>query len=248
MAALMARVRPLTHKPLIVKLTPNVSDVVPVALAAEEGGADALSLINTLRATAIDPRTGSAVARCGAGRAVRSGGATGRACAHVAGCRAHAASDRRHGRHPVGARRARLPARRRDVRRRRHGELPRSRRGRARARRAGAAAAGTRRWTRRCMRPPPHARVCAPPDAPRSRHRTISFGARFVGRFRPRAPSRLFATVFFGVGGCTPRSRAYNRRPCPPRRSLPPQPPSARWPRGWRRSTRRIASGPSGRS
>ena len=58
MAALMARVRPLTSKPLIVKLTPNVSDVVPVALAAQEGGADALSLINTLRATAVHPRTG----------------------------------------------------------------------------------------------------------------------------------------------------------------------------------------------
>ena len=58
MSALMRCVRPLTSKPLIVKLTPNVSDVVPVAAAAEEGGADALSLINTLRATAIDPRTG----------------------------------------------------------------------------------------------------------------------------------------------------------------------------------------------
>jgi dihydroorotate dehydrogenase (NAD+) catalytic subunit len=33
--------------------------VVPVALAAQEGGADALSLINTLRATAIDPRSGA---------------------------------------------------------------------------------------------------------------------------------------------------------------------------------------------
>jgi len=59
MSALMSRVRPLTDKPLIVKLTPNVSDVVPVALAAQDGGADALSLINTLRATAIDPRTGA---------------------------------------------------------------------------------------------------------------------------------------------------------------------------------------------
>ena len=59
MEALMARVRPCTAKPLIVKLTPNVSDVVPVALAAEHGGADALSLINTLRATAIDPHTGA---------------------------------------------------------------------------------------------------------------------------------------------------------------------------------------------
>jgi dihydroorotate dehydrogenase (NAD+) catalytic subunit len=59
MSALMAGLRPLTSKPLIVKLTPNVSDVVPVATAAEEGGANALSLINTLRATAIDPRTGT---------------------------------------------------------------------------------------------------------------------------------------------------------------------------------------------
>ena len=59
MSALMARVRPLTDKPLVVKLTPNVSDVVPVALAAEDGGASALSLINTLRASAIDPRSGA---------------------------------------------------------------------------------------------------------------------------------------------------------------------------------------------
>lgn len=67
MAALIARVRPLTSKPLIVKLTPNVSDVVPVALAAEAGGADALSLINTLRASAIDPRSGSAWLGAGQG-------------------------------------------------------------------------------------------------------------------------------------------------------------------------------------
>jgi dihydroorotate dehydrogenase (NAD+) catalytic subunit len=58
MSALMRRVRPLTSKPLIVKLTPNVSDVRPVARAAQDGGADALSLINTLRATAVDPDTG----------------------------------------------------------------------------------------------------------------------------------------------------------------------------------------------
>ena len=59
MAALMRRVRPMTGKPLIVKLTPNVSDVAPVARAAEEGGADALSLINTLRAAAVDPVSGA---------------------------------------------------------------------------------------------------------------------------------------------------------------------------------------------
>jgi dihydroorotate dehydrogenase (NAD+) catalytic subunit len=56
--SLLQRVRPLTEKPLIVKLTPNVSDPASVATAAEQGGADAISLINTLRAAAIDPGTG----------------------------------------------------------------------------------------------------------------------------------------------------------------------------------------------
>jgi dihydroorotate dehydrogenase (NAD+) catalytic subunit len=55
--ALLAAVRPLTDKPLIVKLTPNVADPGAVALAAEEGGADAVSLINTLEASALDPAT-----------------------------------------------------------------------------------------------------------------------------------------------------------------------------------------------
>jgi dihydroorotate dehydrogenase (NAD+) catalytic subunit len=57
-AKLLGRVRPLTGKPLIVKLTPNASDVPAVARAAEAGGADAVSLINTLRGMALDPRTG----------------------------------------------------------------------------------------------------------------------------------------------------------------------------------------------
>jgi dihydroorotate dehydrogenase (NAD+) catalytic subunit len=50
-------VRAATRKPLIVKLTPNAADVAACARAAEAGGADALSLINTLRASALDPRT-----------------------------------------------------------------------------------------------------------------------------------------------------------------------------------------------
>jgi dihydroorotate dehydrogenase (NAD+) catalytic subunit len=48
-------VRPSTHKPLIVKLTPNTADVALCAQAAEEAGADAVSLINTLRAMALAP-------------------------------------------------------------------------------------------------------------------------------------------------------------------------------------------------
>ena len=50
-------VRPLTDRPLIVKLTPNANDPAAVAGAAEEAGADAVSLINTLKGMALDPRT-----------------------------------------------------------------------------------------------------------------------------------------------------------------------------------------------
>jgi dihydroorotate dehydrogenase (NAD+) catalytic subunit len=57
-AALLEALRPRTEKPLIVKLTPNVTDPAAVALGAEEGGADAVSLINTLKASAIDPLSG----------------------------------------------------------------------------------------------------------------------------------------------------------------------------------------------
>jgi dihydroorotate dehydrogenase (NAD+) catalytic subunit len=56
--ALLQALRPLTQKPLIVKLTPNVANPAEVAVAAEEGGADAVSLINTLKASAVDPATG----------------------------------------------------------------------------------------------------------------------------------------------------------------------------------------------
>jgi dihydroorotate dehydrogenase (NAD+) catalytic subunit len=52
---LLRHVRPLTSKPLIVKLTPNTADVPAVAAAAEAAGADAVSLINTLRAMALRP-------------------------------------------------------------------------------------------------------------------------------------------------------------------------------------------------
>lgn len=65
--ALLRALRPLTAKPLIVKLTPNVADPAAVAVAAEEGGADALSLINTLKASAIDPATGEPALAAGHG-------------------------------------------------------------------------------------------------------------------------------------------------------------------------------------
>ena len=55
-AALLDAVRERTEKPLIVKLTPNCSSPAAVAAAAEAHGADAVSLINTLRGMAMDPR------------------------------------------------------------------------------------------------------------------------------------------------------------------------------------------------
>jgi dihydroorotate dehydrogenase (NAD+) catalytic subunit len=55
-ARLVEHVRPLTAKPLIVKLTPNTTDVGAVAEAAEAAGADALSLINTIKGMALHPR------------------------------------------------------------------------------------------------------------------------------------------------------------------------------------------------
>lgn len=49
--------RAATKRPLIVKLTPNVTDVAEIARAAEAAGADAISLINTLLGMAVDART-----------------------------------------------------------------------------------------------------------------------------------------------------------------------------------------------
>ncbi len=53
---LIRRVRSACSLPIIAKLTPNVTDVVTIARAAADGGADAVSLINTLRGLAVDWR------------------------------------------------------------------------------------------------------------------------------------------------------------------------------------------------
>lgn len=49
-----SKVRKILNKPLIVKLTPNVSNIAEIAKGAEDGGADAVSLINTLLGMKID--------------------------------------------------------------------------------------------------------------------------------------------------------------------------------------------------
>jgi dihydroorotate dehydrogenase (NAD+) catalytic subunit len=55
-AGLMDAVRHLTDKPIVVKLTPNCASPAAVAAAAEAHGADAVSLVNTLRGMAFHPR------------------------------------------------------------------------------------------------------------------------------------------------------------------------------------------------
>jgi dihydroorotate dehydrogenase (NAD+) catalytic subunit len=57
LAALVRSVRAIAKRPLIVKLSPNVAHIEPQAKAAEEAGADAISLINTFVSLAIDART-----------------------------------------------------------------------------------------------------------------------------------------------------------------------------------------------
>ena len=56
-ASVVKAVKEVSRKPLIVKLTPNVTDITAIARAVEEAGADAISLINTLMGMRIDLRS-----------------------------------------------------------------------------------------------------------------------------------------------------------------------------------------------
>lgn len=56
-AQVTRRVKAETHLPVIVKLTPNVTDIASIALAVENAGADAVSLINTITGMSIDLKT-----------------------------------------------------------------------------------------------------------------------------------------------------------------------------------------------
>jgi dihydroorotate dehydrogenase (NAD+) catalytic subunit len=57
LAELVGAARAAARRPLIVKLSPNVARIEPLARAAEEAGADAISLVNTFVALAVDPHT-----------------------------------------------------------------------------------------------------------------------------------------------------------------------------------------------
>ena len=55
--SLVKKIKSLSKFPIIAKLSPNVTDIAEIALAAQEGGADAVSLVNTFTAMAIDVKT-----------------------------------------------------------------------------------------------------------------------------------------------------------------------------------------------
>jgi dihydroorotate dehydrogenase (NAD+) catalytic subunit len=71
LADVVTRARSVGKRPLIVKLSPNVAQIEPFARAAENSGADAISLVNTFVSLAVDAQTGKP--RIGAGRGGLSG-------------------------------------------------------------------------------------------------------------------------------------------------------------------------------
>jgi len=116
-AAVTAAVRAVTKRPLIVKLSPNVTDITEIARAVEDAGADAVSLVNTLLGMAIDAET----RRPRLARGDQAGGAADGVAGRARGRRA---GDRRRGHHDGGGRGG-VPARRRLRRAGRDGELRR---------------------------------------------------------------------------------------------------------------------------
>lgn len=58
---IIQEVKKVTHKPIYVKLSPNVTDIVEIALTCEEAGCDGLVLINTLQGMRIDLKTGKPI-------------------------------------------------------------------------------------------------------------------------------------------------------------------------------------------
>lgn len=56
-AEITSKLRAMTGKPLVIKLTPNVTHISEFARAVEEAGADAVSVINTVVGMAVDPKT-----------------------------------------------------------------------------------------------------------------------------------------------------------------------------------------------
>ena len=112
----VSAVKTVARRPLIVKLSPNVSAIEPLARAAEAAGADAISLVNTFIALAIDARTRRSADRRRFRRAVRTGHQADRSPPGVPGGARREDPGDRPGRNRYGRRRRRVPDRRRAAR------------------------------------------------------------------------------------------------------------------------------------
>lgn len=77
-SVITAAVKKITDKPILIKLSPNVTDIVEIAKACEEAGADGISLINTLIGMRIDLKTRKPII------ANKIGGYSGSACFPIA--------------------------------------------------------------------------------------------------------------------------------------------------------------------
>ena len=95
---LTADIKKIAKQPIIMKLTPNVTDITEIAKAAEAGGADAISLINTLTGMKIDINRKTFALANKTGGSVRSNRETG-SCAHgISGSTCSQYSNHRNGR------------------------------------------------------------------------------------------------------------------------------------------------------
>ena len=65
-AAVCTAVKKAVKKPVLMKLSPNVTDIVPIAKACQDAGADGLILINTLLGLRLSPKTGRPIVSTGA--------------------------------------------------------------------------------------------------------------------------------------------------------------------------------------
>ena len=92
-------IKRVAKQPVIMKLSPNVTDITETARAAEAGGADALSLINTLTGMKIDINRRNICPGKQDRRYVRSGSQTGGRAYGLSGRTGSKTSDHRHGRH-----------------------------------------------------------------------------------------------------------------------------------------------------
>ena len=112
-AEVTAAVRRATDLPLLVKLSPNVADIRPIARAIADAGADALTAINTLSGIAVAPGRGRPLLGNIYGGLCGTGGQAGRPAGRLRGGPGGQDPGRRHRRRDEPRRRARLPRGRR---------------------------------------------------------------------------------------------------------------------------------------